>query len=99
MLRRGGVRYTADTMKASKLLKEAARIASPYCITGGGKFLLKGFDPGDTDGVKSKKAAQSMGERSRGVLAAVQERLYAQALWCPCLMFQGMDAAGNERAR
>jgi hypothetical protein len=46
-------------MKPRKLVKEAARIASPYCITDGKNFLLKDFDPGDTDGVKSKKVAQS----------------------------------------
>src|SRR5260370_28899642 len=96
MLRRGGVRYTADTMKASKLLKEAARIASPYCITDGEKFLLKDFDPGDTDGVKSKKAAQSMVERSSELLAEMQEKLYAQDLWALLLIFQGMDAAGKD---
>src|SRR5260370_17320066 len=91
MLRRGGVRYTADTMKASKLLKEAARIASPYCITDGEKFLLKDFDPGDTDGVKSKKAAQSMVERSSELLAEMQEKLYPQDLWPRLLIFQSID--------
>jgi PPK2 family polyphosphate:nucleotide phosphotransferase len=98
MLRRGGVRYTANTMKASKLLKEAARIASPYCITDGKKFLLKDFDPGDTDGVKSKKAAQGMVERSSELLAEMQEKLYAQDLWALLLIFQGMDAAGKDGA-
>jgi PPK2 family polyphosphate:nucleotide phosphotransferase len=98
MLRRGGVRYTADTMKASKLLKDAARIASPYCITDGKQFLLKDFDPGDTDGVKSKKAAQSMVERSSELLAEMQEKLYAQDLWALLLIFQGMDAAGKDGA-
>jgi PPK2 family polyphosphate:nucleotide phosphotransferase len=97
MLRRGGVRYTAD-MKPSKLLKEAARIASPYCITDGKKFLLKDFDPGDTNGVKSKKAAQSMVERSSELLAEMQEKLYAQDLWALLLIFQGMDAAGKDGA-
>jgi PPK2 family polyphosphate:nucleotide phosphotransferase len=98
MLPRVGVRYTADTMKSSKLLKEAARIASPYCITDGKKFLLKDFDPGDTDGVKSKKAAQSMVERSSELLAEMQEKLYAQDLWALLLIFQGMDAAGKDGA-
>jgi len=98
MLRRGGVRYTADTMKASKLLKEAARIASPYCITDREKFRLKDFDPGDTDGVKSKKAAQSMVERSGELLAEMQEKLYAQDRWSVLLIFQAMDAAGKDSA-
>ncbi len=64
MLQRGRVRYTAGTMKPRKLVKEAERIAAPYCVTDGKKFRLKDFDAGDTDGVKSKKAAQSMVEHS-----------------------------------
>jgi len=85
-------------MKPGKLLKEAARIASPYCITDGKKFQLKDFDPGDTDGVKSKKAAQSMVERSSELLAEMHEKLYAQDLWALLLIFQGMDAAGKDGA-
>src|ERR1700682_507279 len=47
-------------MKPRKLLKEAERIASSYCITDGKKFRLKDFDPADTNGMKSKDAAQGM---------------------------------------
>src|SRR5258708_20144159 len=95
MLQRGRVRYTAGTMKPRKLVKESERIAAPYCVTDGKKFLLKDFDPGDTDGVKSKKAAQSMVERSRELLAEMQEKLYAQDLWALLLIFQGLDSAGK----
>jgi PPK2 family polyphosphate:nucleotide phosphotransferase len=98
MLRGIGVRYTADTMKPRKVIKEAARIASKYCITDGKKFRLKDFDPGDTDSVKSKKTAESMVEHSSAMLAEMQERLYAQDVWALLVIFQGMDAAGKDGA-
>src|SRR5260221_10364138 len=82
-------------MKPRKLIKEAQRIASPYCITNGEKFRLKDFDPGDTDGVKSKKVAQSMLQGSGLMLTEMQEKLYAQDQWALLLIFQGMDAAGQ----
>ena len=85
-------------MKPRKLLKEAERIASPYCITNGNKFRLKDFDPADTNGMKSKNAAQSMLEQSAVMLAEMQEMLYAQDVWALLLIFQGMDAAGKDGA-
>src|SRR5882724_8137334 len=85
-------------MKPRKLVKEAERIVSPYCITDGKKFRLKDFDPADTDGIKSKKAAHSMLEQSCGMLAEMQEKLYAQDMWALLLIFQGMDAAGKDGA-
>ena len=92
------MRYTAGTMKPRKLVKEAARIASLYCITDGTKFRLKDFDPGDTNGMKSKKLAQNILERGGLMLADMQEKLYAQDLWALLLIFQGMDAAGKDGA-
>jgi PPK2 family polyphosphate:nucleotide phosphotransferase len=85
-------------MKPRKVIKEAARIASKYCISDGKKFRLKDFDSGDTDGVKSKKTAESMIARSSGMLAEMQEKLYAQDVWALLLIFQGMDAAGKDGA-
>jgi len=83
-------------MKPRRLVKEAERIVSPYCITDGKKFRLKDFDPADTNGIKSKKAAQSMLESSSQMLAEMQEKLYAQDVWALLLIFQGMDAAGKD---
>src|SRR5260370_31837277 len=96
MLRRGGVRYTAGTMKARKLVKEMEGIATAYCVTGGKKFRLKDFNPGDTDGVKSKKVVESLLEGSSAVLAEMQEKLYSQDVWALLLIFQGIDAAAND---
>src|SRR5713101_1664886 len=98
MLRRGVVRYTASTMKPRKLVKEMEGIAAAYCVTDGKKFRLKDFDPGDTNGVKSKKVAQSLLESSGVMLAEMQEKLYAQDVWALLLIFQGMDAAGKDGA-
>jgi PPK2 family polyphosphate:nucleotide phosphotransferase len=85
-------------MKPRKLVKEAERIVSPYCITDGKRFRLKDFDPADTNGMKSKKAAQTMLENSCLILAEMQEKLYAQDVWALLLIFQGMDAAGKDGA-
>jgi PPK2 family polyphosphate:nucleotide phosphotransferase len=85
-------------MKPRKLIKEAERIASLYCITDGKKFRLKDFDPADTNGMKSKKAAQDMIEQIGPMVAEMQEKLYAQDLWALLLIFQGMDAAGKDGA-
>jgi PPK2 family polyphosphate:nucleotide phosphotransferase len=85
-------------MKPRKLVKEAERIVSPYCITDGKKFRLKDFDPADTNGIKSRKAAQSILESSSLMLAEMQEKLYAQDVWALLLIFQGMDAAGKDGA-
>jgi PPK2 family polyphosphate:nucleotide phosphotransferase len=85
-------------MKTRKLVKEAARIVSPYCITDGKKFRLKDCDPGDTNRIKSKKHAEKMIESSSVLLSEMQEKLYAQDQWALLLIFQGMDAAGKDGA-
>src|SRR5258705_10331266 len=85
-------------MKPRRLVKEAERIVSPYCITDGKKFRLKDFDPADTNGIKSKKAAQRILESSSKMLAEMQEKLYAQHDWALMLIFEGMDAAARDAA-
>jgi PPK2 family polyphosphate:nucleotide phosphotransferase len=83
-------------MKHGKQLKEASRIVERYCITKGGKFRLKDFDPADTNGVKSKQHAEKILERRVGLLSDMQEKLYAQDRWALLLIFQAMDAAGKD---
>ena len=85
-------------MKNRKLIKEAMRLTSPYCVTNGEKFRLKDFDPGDTNGMKSKKHAESLLRQSSEMLTQMQEKLYAQDRWALLLIFQGMDAAGKDGA-
>lgn len=85
-------------MKSRKLLKQAARMVEPYCTTDGKNFKLKKIDPGDTDGVKSKEAAEQLLAASSDLLYEMQEKLYAQDRWALLLIFQGMDAAGKDGA-
>jgi PPK2 family polyphosphate:nucleotide phosphotransferase len=85
-------------MKTRKLIKEATRLASQYCVTDGKKFRMKDFDPADTNGMKSKKHAQAFLQESAEALMEMQEKLYAQNRWALLLIFQGMDAAGKDGA-
>ena len=85
-------------MNDRKLIKEATRLAEPFCITKGSKFHLKDFDPGETKGVKSKKHAEKLTEQNSALASDMQEKLYAQDRWALLLIFQGMDAAGKDGA-
>ena len=85
-------------MKSSKLLKEAMRLAEPYCVTKGQSFRLKDCDTADTGGVKSKKHAEKLLEQSSTIVSQMQELLFAQDSWALLLIFQGMDAAGKDGA-
>jgi PPK2 family polyphosphate:nucleotide phosphotransferase len=91
-------RTTLSGMKPSKLIKEAVQIANSYCVTKGGKFRLKDYDPADTNGVKSKKHAEKLLAESSEAVSDMQELLYAQDRWSLLLIFQGMDAAGKDGA-
>src|SRR6202007_1366984 len=85
-------------MKIKKLIKEAAQIAKPYRVTNGEKFRLKDYDPADTGGMKDKKKAPKMLQKSVQILSHLQEKLYAQDEWAALLIFQAMDAAGKDGA-
>src|SRR2546421_7402666 len=85
-------------MKPKKLVRQAGRLCGTYCVTDGNKFRMKDFDPGDTNGVKSKKDAEALLEESSAALSQMQEKLYAQDRWGLLLIFQGMDAAGKDGA-
>jgi PPK2 family polyphosphate:nucleotide phosphotransferase len=83
-------------MKHDKLIKEASRLAEPFCITKGGKFRLKDREPADTTGVKNKQQAQNILDAREGVLSHLQEKLYAQDRWALLVILQAMDAAGKD---
>ena len=83
-------------MKYDKLIEEASRLATPYCITDGEKFRLNDYDPTDTNGVKSKRHAQAILDRRVGLLSDMQEKLYAQDRWALLVVLQGLDAAGKD---
>jgi PPK2 family polyphosphate:nucleotide phosphotransferase len=65
-------------------------------VTSGARFRLRAFSPGDTRGLGLKAQADALLNQSAGVLADLQERLYAQDRWSVLLIFQAMDAAGKD---
>jgi len=83
-------------MNHGKFIKEASRLAEPFCITKGKNFQLKDWDPVETTGVKDKQHAQSILDAREGVLNHLQEKLYAQDRWAVLLVLQGLDAAGKD---
>src|SRR6266851_625136 len=83
-------------MKQDKLIKEASRLAEPFCITKGEKFRLKDWDPAATTGVKNKQQAQNIIDAREGVLNQLQEKLYAQDRWALLVVLQALDAAGKD---
>jgi PPK2 family polyphosphate:nucleotide phosphotransferase len=83
-------------MKHGKLIKEASRLAEPFCITKGEKFRLKDWDPADTTGAKDKQHAQQILGAREGVLNHLQEKLYAQDRWAVLVVLQALDAAGKD---
>ena len=83
-------------MKHDKLIKQASRLAEPFCVTKGEKFRLKDWDPADTTGVKNKQHAQDILDAREGLLNHLQEKLYAQDRWAVLVVLQGLDAAGKD---
>jgi PPK2 family polyphosphate:nucleotide phosphotransferase len=83
-------------MKHRKLIKEASRLAEPFCITRGEKFRLKDWDPADTTGARDKQHAQQILDAREGVLDHLQEKLYAQDRWAVLIVLQALDAAGKD---
>jgi PPK2 family polyphosphate:nucleotide phosphotransferase len=87
-------------MKTKKVINEARKFAKPFCITNGQKFRFKDFDPGETLKLKAedKPRAKEALEIGIGVLAELQDMLYAQDKWAVLLIFQALDAAGKDGA-
>jgi PPK2 family polyphosphate:nucleotide phosphotransferase len=78
--------------------KAGRKLVDRYCVTNGGKFRLKDFDPTDTYGLKSefKQEAKELLQQGIELLADYQDKLYAQDRWAVLLIFQAMDAAGKD---
>ncbi len=83
-------------MNHDKLIKEASRLAEPFCVTKGEKFRLKDWDTTATTGVKNKQHAQDILDAREGVLSRLQEKLYAQDRWAVLVVLQALDAAGKD---
>ncbi|MBX9699439.1 MAG: polyphosphate kinase 2 family protein, partial [Acetobacteraceae bacterium] len=80
-------------------LKRTRRLLQRYRIEDGKGFRLKDHDPGDTAGLDMQKAeAKALLGEGIELLAALQDRLYAQDRWAVLCLFQAMDAAGKDGA-
>ncbi|NLH71779.1 MAG: polyphosphate kinase 2 family protein [Verrucomicrobia bacterium] len=86
-------------MTEKQIIRTARKLARPFRITNGAKFRLKDVDPGDTldfspdDKAELKERLAANGIR---MLAALQDKLYADDKWAVLLIFQAMDAAGKD---
>jgi len=87
-------------MPNRRVFKIAQQLAKPYAVTGGGRFRLKDFDPGDTGALQQEFKPRAKEALQTGVegLAELQSMLYAQKRWSLLLVFQAMDAAGKDGA-
>jgi PPK2 family polyphosphate:nucleotide phosphotransferase len=74
------------------------KFVKPYRVDDGRTFRLKDHDPGDSNGLDSKKEAEKLLAGGVERLAELQEKLYAQDKWAVLLIFQAMDAAGKDGA-
>jgi polyphosphate kinase 2 (PPK2 family) len=85
-------------MARREILDRIEKYIDPFRITKGKGFRLKGFDPGDTCGLRLDKGeAADLLQRGTEWLAEEQDMLYAQDRWSLLLVFQAMDAAGFAR--
>src|SRR5260370_10757448 len=80
---------------------KSARVHSfikPYVVESGKDFRLKDHDPGDTHNLNSedKPEAKKLVQEGVEMLSDLQDILYAQGSWGLLLIFQAMDAAGND---
>ncbi len=92
--------YADATRDPKAFIKHSREFCKPYRVTGGKKFRLKDYDPGDTGDLVHEDKPQAKRALAEGVLALadLQDRLYAQDQWSLLLIFQAMDAAGKDSA-
>ncbi len=70
----------------------------PFLVPPGGKIRLKDFDPGATDGVKNKDAAEKALLEDVSALAEAQGVLWASKEYAIIIIVQALDAAGKDGA-
>ena len=67
-----------------------------YLVKTNTKLKLSELSTSDTDGLKSKKHAESRLTKNVKALAELQAKLYAQDKYALLIVFQAMDAAGKD---
>ncbi len=85
-------------MNTKEIAQKARKLTAPFRITQGKAFRLKSIDPTETLGLKTDAKPKAKQELLIDVqmLAALQERLYAEDQRALLLIFQAMDAAGKD---
>jgi PPK2 family polyphosphate:nucleotide phosphotransferase len=82
---------------ADGLSAKARRLLERYRVESGKGFRLAEMDPGDTAGLGlDKDEAKALLAGGTELLAALQDRLYADDRYAILLIFQAMDAAGKD---
>ncbi len=85
-------------MKDEKLIKEARKIARPFCITDGKKFRLKSVSPNYADRFtkEDKKRGKELLAECVLHIGELQEQLFVNGQFGVLIMLQGMDACGKD---
>ena len=84
-------------MARREILDRIQKYVDPFRITKDKGFRLKSVDPADTCGLQlGKGEAAELLSRGAEWLAEEQDMLYAQDSWSLLLVFQAMDAAGQD---
>ena len=90
--------HLSSPLDQDAILRRSRGFCAPFRITDGNHFQLSRVDPADTLHLdkSDKKAAQAVLAEGVELLAALQDKLYAQDRWAVLLIFQAMDAAGKD---
>ena len=85
-------------MNQREMVERAHGFCAPFRISDGEHFKLKRIDPGDTLDLKAADKPRAQAALAEGVqlLAELQARLYAEDRRALLLVFQAMDAAGQD---
>jgi len=78
--------------------KQLRKVVARYRVADGKKFRLEKFAPDDTHGLgaEDKPASTQLLAQGVGMLAELQDKLYAQDRKSLLLVFQALDAAGKD---
>ncbi|QDU36017.1 Polyphosphate kinase 2 (PPK2) [Maioricimonas rarisocia] len=71
---------------------------APFLVPPGRRVQLADYDPGETAGLASKKAAKDALLEDVSTLAEMQQLLWASAEYGVLIIFQALDAAGKDSA-
>src|SRR4029077_9092905 len=85
-------------MKTKEVIEAAHQLSKPYRVRKGKKFRLEDVNPGDTGKLNpdDKEHAKEMLREGVEALTELQDMLYGQDRWSLLLIFQAMDAAGED---